>query len=151
MYKMIILLGLAVVAMTPAFASEETAVMATVNQFVDGFNKGDLKSASAACTDQMSIIDEFSPHLWQGAGAFSKWVNDFDADAKKNEITDGIVTLGKPRHIDVTADHAYVVIPADYAFKKQGKPAMETGSITTIVLQKSPAGWRITAWAWAKN
>ena len=27
----------------------------------------------------------------------------------------------------------------------------ETGSIITIALQKSPAGWRITAWAWAKN
>ena len=151
MYKMIILLAIAIAATLSAFASEETHVMATVNQFVDGFNKGDLKSAAAACADQMSIIDEFSPHLWQGAGAFSKWVDDFDADAKKNEITDGFVTLRKPRHIDVTADHAYVFIPANYAFKKQGKPAMETGSIITIVLQKDPAGWRITAWAWAKN
>jgi ketosteroid isomerase-like protein len=151
MYKMIILLAIAIAATSSAFAAEETNVMATVNQFVDGFNKGDFKSASAACTDQMSIIDEFSPHEWHGAGAFSRWVDDFDADARKNEITDGFVTLRKPRHIDVTADHAYVVIPANYAFKKQGKPAMETGSIITIVLQKDPAGWRITAWAWAKN
>lgn len=151
MLKLIILLAFALAATTPAFASEETNVMMTVNQFIDGFNKGDLKSASAACADQMSIIDEFSPHEWHGAGAFSKWVNDFDADAKQNEITDGIVTLLKPRHIDVTGDHAYVVILANYAFKKQGKVMTETGSITTIVLQKSSAGWRITAWAWAKN
>ena len=121
MYKMIILLAIAIAATSSAFASEETNVMATVNQFVDGFNKRDLKSAAAACADQMFIIDEFSPHLWQGAGAFSKWVDDFDADAKKNETTDGLVTLLKPRHVDVTADRAYVVIPANYAFKKQGR------------------------------
>src|SRR5450432_1794600 len=151
MYKMIILLAIALAATTPAFASEETNVMVTVNQFIDGFNKGDLKAAAAACADQISIIDEFSPHEWHGAGAFAKWVNDFDADAKQSETTDGLVTLLKPRHIDVTGDHAYVVIPANYAFKKQGKPAMETGSIITIALQTSPAGWRITAWAWAKN
>ena len=118
MYKMIILLAIAIAATSSAFASEETNVMATVNQFIDGFNKGDLKSASAACADQMSIIDEFSPHEWHGAGAFSKWVDDFDADAKKNEVTDGIVTLGKPRHIDESA-----ACPADYAGHLPGRAA----------------------------
>ena len=151
MKNIIIALAFTLAAMIPAFASEEAEVMKTVNQFVDGFNQGDLKAASAACADQMSIIDEFSPHEWHGAGAFTKWVNDFDADARKNETTDGFVTLLKPRHVDVNGNHAYVVIPANYAFKKQGKAMMETGSIITIVLQKDPAGWRITAWAWAKN
>jgi ketosteroid isomerase-like protein len=151
MREIIIAIAIAIAATTPAFASEADNVMATVNQFVDGFNKGDLKSAAAACADQMAIIDEFSPHLWQGAGAFSKWVGDFDADAKKNDITDGFVTLGKPRHVDVTGDRAYVVAPANYAYKQKGKVMMETSSIITIVLQKGTAGWRITAWAWAKN
>ena len=32
-----------------AKASAQTDVMATVHQFVDGFNKGDVKSALAAC------------------------------------------------------------------------------------------------------
>jgi hypothetical protein len=27
----------------------------------------------------------------------------------------------------------------------------ETGSILTVVLQKSAVGWRITGWAWSKN
>lgn len=36
-------------------------------QFIDGFNKGDTKSAFAAC--DISIIDEFAPHLWTGPNA----------------------------------------------------------------------------------
>jgi hypothetical protein len=151
MLKIFAALAVALLAAGPTFASDKTDVMVTVNQFLDGFNKGDTKALLAACADQTSIIDEFPPHEWHGAGACSKWVDDFDADAKKNGITDGIVTLGDPRHVDVTADHAYVVIPADYAFKQKGKAAKETGSIMTLTLQKGRAGWHITGWAWAKH
>jgi hypothetical protein len=131
--------------------SEKKEVMAIVHQFVDGFNKGDTKAATSACADQASIIDDFPPHEWHGEGACLNWMNDYDADAKKNEITDGIVTLGKPRHIDITADRAYVVAPANYAYKKKGKPVDENGSIFTLALHKGASGWRITGWAWAKN
>ena len=125
--------------------------MVPVHQFVDAFNKGDTKTAAAACAEQTSIIDEFPPHEWHGAGACSTWMNDYDADAKKNGITDAIVTLGSPRHIDITAERAYVVIPSDYTFKLKGKPAKETGSMFTFALRKGEAGWRITGWSWAKN
>ena len=151
MQKTLLALALAALIAGPAAASETTDVMAPVLQFLDGFNKGDTKSAAAACTDQMSIIDEFPPHEWHGAGAIMQWFADYDTDAKKNGITDGFVAFGDPRHIDVTGDRAYIVIPANYTFMKQGKPVKETGSIITLSLQKTAAGWRITGWAWAKN
>jgi hypothetical protein len=136
-------------AQTPAAARAE--VLAPVQQFVDGFNKGDTKAALAACADETSIIDEFPPHEWHGPGACAKWASDYDTDAKKNGITNGIVTLGKPTHVDITGDRAYVVIPSDYAFKQKGKPVQETGSLFTFALQEGQAGWRITGWAWAKH
>jgi hypothetical protein len=129
MHTFLIALAAAVLAAGPTAASDKTDVMASVHQFVDAFNKGDAKTAAAACTDQTSIIDEFPPHEWHGAGTCAKWMNDYDADARKNGITDGIVTLGKTRHLDITADRAYVVVPADYTFKKQGKPVKETGCL----------------------
>jgi hypothetical protein len=125
--------------------------MASVHQFIDGFNKGDVKSALAACADQTSIIDEFAPYEWHGAGACANWANDFDADAKKNGITDGFVTVGTPRHVDVAGDRAYVVVPTNYAFKQKGKPVKETGSTMALALQKVASGWRIIGWAWAKK
>ncbi len=140
MNRTFIALAVAVFAAGPTAASEKTDVMVAVHQFVDGFNKGDTKTALAACADQTSIIDEFPPHEWHGAGACAKWMDDYDADAKKNGITDGIVTLSNPRHIDVTADRAYVVAAANYTFKKKGVPVKETGSTFTFALQKGEAG-----------
>ena len=72
---------------------------------------------------------KFPPHEWHGKGACAKWVSDFEADARKNGITDGAVALGDPSHVDITSDRAYVVIPADYRFKQKGNPVSEVGSI----------------------
>lgn len=151
MLKLFVTLAMAAMAAAPTTADDKADVMTVVNQFVDGFNKGDTKSAAAACGEQTSIIDEFAPHEWHGAGACLAWMKDYDTDAKKNVITDGVVTLGKPKHLDVDGAYAYVVIPSDYSFRKQGKPVKETGSLFTFALKKGPAGWKITGWSWAKN
>ena len=151
MPKVLVVLAAVIMAAAPNALAQQKDVMAPVHQFVDGFNKGDTKSALAACADQTSIIDEFPPHEWHGAGACAKWADDYDANAKKDGITDGMVILGKPRHVDVTGDLAYVVVPANYRFKQKGKPVSEIGSMLTIALQKGPAGWRMTAWTWTKH
>jgi len=151
MNKLFMGLALALLATSPAVASDRTDVLGHVRHFVESFNKGDTKAAAAACADETSVIDEFPPYAWHGAGACTKWMEDYDADAKKNAITDGAVTLGNPRHVDITADQAYVVVPASYTYKKKGRPVKETASTFTLVLQRGKEGWRITGWAWAKN
>jgi hypothetical protein len=149
MRKMLTAFALAALAAGPALASDETDVWAVVHQFEVGFNKGgDMKSALAACADQTSIIDSIPPHEWHGAGACSKWLSDFNAFSKANEITDAVATLGKPKHINITGDRAYVVAPATYTYKMKGNPTKESGSILTVALQKGPSGWRITGWSY---
>ena len=142
-------LAIVMAASGSAAASEQSDVMAPIHQFVDGFNKGDVNSALAACSEETSIIDEFPPHEWHGAGACAKWANDYVANANKDGITDGFVTLRKPLHVDVTGDRAYVVAPADYAFKQHGKPKKETRATMAFSLHKDATGWRVTGWSWA--
>jgi ketosteroid isomerase-like protein len=139
----------AAAASTPARAVD-SGVMATVHQFIDGFNKGDLKRAVAACAPSAFIIDDFPPHLWQGS-ACADWARDLGTASKSAGITNGIVTLGKPWQVAVTGDRAYVVVPATYTYKQHGKPVTESGSVLTVVLKRGAAGWRITAWAWAQH
>ena len=152
-HPFIILLAmtLTVAATLPAAPTDKTDVMTMVRKSVDSFNKGDVKAFAAACADQASVIDEFPPYEWHGADACVKWAEDYDADAKKNGITDGVVILGTPLHVDVIGDRAYFGILADYKFKKNGKLVQEIGSRLTIALQKSEGGWRMTGWAWAKH
>jgi enoyl reductase-like protein len=134
-----------------AAAADQTDVMVPVHQFMDGLNNGDIKTALAACASPSSIIDEFPPHQWGGATGCADWANGFDAYNKKNGITGPIATLGKPRHVDITGDRAYVVLPATYRFKRNGKKVTESGATLTVVLQQLAEGWRITAWAWSRG
>jgi SnoaL-like domain len=132
-----------------AVFGQRSAVMKPINQFVNGFNKGDTASAMAACSETTAVIDEFAPHSWSGPGACQAWADSFEADAKQNHITNGKVILGKPSHFESTADYAYVVIPSNYTFKQRGKSMAEPGSFFTFALQKAAGGWQITAWTWS--
>jgi hypothetical protein len=69
--------------------------------------------------------------------------------AKKMGITNMAIILSAPTHVDITADLAYVVVPAGYTLKKQGKPVTSTNSVVTLTLKKVASGWRVTGWAWA--
>jgi ketosteroid isomerase-like protein len=144
-----VLLLLAALAPSAARASDEADAVAAVKQFIEGFNKGDVKNALAACAPSTTVVDEFAPYLWQGANACAAWANDFDADAKKKGITDAIVKLAKPRHVFVTGDKAYLVVGTSYDYKQGKKKVSQTGATLTAALQKGPDGWRITAWTWS--
>jgi ketosteroid isomerase-like protein len=151
MRKTFVTLLLALVAVVPNAVAQQADVLAVVRQFVDGFNKGDIQSALATCAEETSIIDEIPPYAWHGPGACGKWASDYDADAKKRGITDGVVTLGATKHTYVTGDRAYVVVPAGYEVKQNGKPVKQTGSTMTVVLGKGATGWKIVAWTWSTN
>ena len=148
--KVVIAVAIAVVGAGPVVASQEADVMAPVRQFVDGFNKSDIKMAQAACADQTFIIDDFPPHAWGGPEAISKWLDDLQIFGKQNDSSDWFVTLGKPRHVDVADAHAYVVVPTNLSYKKKGQLVKEAG-LMTLVLHKGTSGWRIAAWSWADD
>ena len=152
MRKTLAALTLAVLGLgSGAAAQQNTEPFAVVQRFIDSYNKGDDKAVIATCADQASIIDEFPPYEWHGAGACAGWVASYAKDAAMNGIFGGVVTLGKPRHVDVTGDRAYIVVSADYAYKHKAEPIKETGSTLSVALQKGAGGWKIIAWTWAKN
>ena len=134
-----------------AAADDKTDVMQTVNQFIEGFNKGDTKSALATCAAPAFIIDEFPPYAWQGKNACAEWARDFESWSKKEGVTEAVVTLPKPWQVEVTGERAYVVCPAKIAFKQKGKKMGEPASVFTVALQKTKNGWRITGWTWSRR
>jgi hypothetical protein len=74
-----------------------------------------------------------------------------DSSTLKNSASGYRITLGEPRHNDVTGGNAYVVVPATMTFRIQGEQVTQTGSIFTVALRKLGTEWRLTAWAWAKG
>ena len=148
MHKLFIALVVSALAVGSATADVQADVMSVVRQWADGFNKSDVKSIKASCADQASVVDDFPPHEWHGAGACSKWFDDFQTFATQAEITAPLIAVGAPWHVDVTGEIAYVVAPATLIYKKKGKPAELVG-IVTLVLHRGPADWRITSLTWS--
>ena len=136
---------------TPTFASDQTDLVAAVKAYDDAFNKGDMKTANAMCAPNAIIIDDFAPHVWQGADACGAWTKDIGAYEKAGGVTDGVVTIGKPWRVTVTGDRGYVVVPTTYTYKQKGKPVVESGAAWTLAFQKIAGSWKITGWAWAQH
>ncbi|MGH9494063.1 MAG: hypothetical protein ACRD3B_03625 [Candidatus Sulfotelmatobacter sp.] len=131
-------------------SGDKAAVMALIKEFEHDFNTGN-PAWMKLCADPTSIIDEFPPYSWTGSNACKQWSDDYDADSKKNGVTEPSVKFGGPRHIEVKDARAYVVMPSEYDYKQNGKPVKEAGATETIALQKVATGWRITAWTWSRN
>jgi ketosteroid isomerase-like protein len=144
-------LAITLLATTCAVASDKDDVLKVTQQFIDSGSTGDMQAALATCAPEMSIIDEFPPYEWHGEGACEKWANDFVAHAKKNDIADAVVTVDPPVHVEVTGDHAYVVLRADYTFKMKGKEIKEVDATWTVSLHKGDNGWRMSGFSWSKS
>lgn len=125
--------------------------MAAVRQYIDAFNKGDVKTMAATFAVPGTILDGMAPHVWQGPTATQDWYRDVLVEGKQHGASDYFVTLGEPLHNNVTGDSAYVVVPATMTFKVQGKQVTQSGAVLTVALRKFAESWRVTAWAWAKG
>ena len=150
MYRIFMALAAGMLLAGPAAATDKTDVMSVVHHWEAAFNQGDMQSMAATCADQASIIDDFAPHVWTGAGACTRWAGDFQEFVKTTGASDPAVTVGKPWHIDISTDLAYFVAPTTFSFKHKGKPVQQDG-VVTIALQKGSAGWQVIGWAWADH
>jgi hypothetical protein len=133
-----------------SFASDKTDVVDAVHRYVDNLDPKTLDAALAMCDSEVSILDEFPPHVWHGATACADWFKGEKAYNEKVGITDEDAPLGTPQTVEVNGDRAYFVAPMIYSYKQHGKPVKETATFT-VALRRTPAGWRITGWTYSKH
>ena len=150
---MLMLLFAIAMGAAASYASDKSEVVDTVHRYLDNLDSEHsekLKTALAICDSQVSILDKFPPHEWQGPTACADWWKGLQAYNDKSGITDGDATLGTPQTVDVNGDHAYFVAPMTYTYKQHGKSIKETATFS-VALKRTQAGWRITGWAYSKQ
>ncbi|HEY5070431.1 MAG TPA: nuclear transport factor 2 family protein [Caulobacteraceae bacterium] len=145
--KLMIALSASAVLLASAAHAGDAGVEATVRQFGDAFDKGDVNAARALHVTAPSIIDEFGPHYWSGPRAFDSWLSDLGKSEAAEGKTGGRVAISSPTREVVSGDRAYVVVPSTYTFKQKGVTLRETAQMT-FVLAKETSGWKIVAWTW---
>lgn len=131
-----------------AVAAPQDEVAAPISQFINAFNKGDVKTAASANVDEgITIIDEFPPHHWAGKTAFADWMADFDKEAKAKGITKPLVRISKPTRIVSNETNAYVIVRSVYTFNLKDVAMGEVGQMT-FALTHGTTGWKISGWTW---
>src|SRR5215510_6435968 len=124
---------------------------AAVRQYIESFNRGDVKGMTALCAVPMSILDGMPPHVWHGPTACEDWYRDAMIEGEHVGATNYSVTLGEPKVNNITGNSAYIVFPSTMTFKLHGTPIRQSGATFTEALRKLENGWRIAAWAWTKG
>jgi ketosteroid isomerase-like protein len=142
MKRLVIALAVSLLASGSALASDKSDIMAVLKQWISG-PAGTL----ATCADDAAVIDNLPPFEWHGPGACSRWQKDNDAYIQKEGITDATGTIGNPLQLIISGDRAYIVLPTTFSVTQKGKRVTEVAT-STLVLHKTAAGWRITAWTW---
>jgi hypothetical protein len=135
----------------PTAVPDTTEPVAAVRYYIESFNKEDPKAMAAMCAVPMSILDGMATHVWHGPTACEDWYRDAMTEGEHFGVTDYFVTLGEPKHNNITGESAYVVFPTTMTFKLQGKKITQSGAFFTVALRKLGEGWRIVSWAWTKG
>ena len=125
---------------SPASASDETDAKATVTDWVGEFNRGDLKAFKARCAPRAVVLDGFPPYAWTSC---ADWMSAYTANSKAIKLTDGKLSIGEAVSVFAEGSRVYLVYPATFSDKEDGKPVTYNGT-WTITLQRIGKRWEIT-------
>jgi hypothetical protein len=119
--------------------------MTTIHRFIEASSRGDAIAVEALQAPDVSIIDEFPPHAWRGAGAYRAWAADAQRQDAAEDVHEGVLSLGRVVREQSDGKTAYVVVHALYRFKTHGVLTAEPAEMV-FALQRGQDGWKITAW-----
>ncbi len=144
-----VILGLAMaVAASPALgAVNNRDVRATVESYAKAITVGDPSKSPSFCEANSTVVDEFAPHLWTGAGC-SGWAKSFVAMEHREGISACTAAVGPKGNVTIEGATAYAVYPTTVSCTKKGKLFADHG-IWTFVMHKGAGGWKIASWTWS--
>lgn len=131
---------------TPAPAPT-AAMMAPVRRIVTFVNTGAGIPAGTYAAGA-TITDEFAPFHWTTGDVGAQWSTRFTASNNAAGITKPYIVLGSPTEYVDSATRAYIVFPGRFTPLVHGKPFVETGYWTFVVV-KAGTGWQVASQAWA--
>jgi hypothetical protein len=132
----------------PTLADDTSSVFARVQAAVDAWNKGGSAAASAYFRPTLTIVDNTPPYLFRGPHAMDDWAKAYSHDGPVgHDLTKATLHLLTWQTVEVSAQQAYVAVPAAWKIEVNGNIVVSHGVIT-VVLEKIDSEWWIAAWIW---
>lgn len=127
------------------------AIMAPVDAVVDAVNAHEAKLPDHTFATRCTIVDEFSPYLWFGAGAGTSWYSSLvgvtPAEQQHFQDLRAHFMIGDPRFLRADANHVYFVIEATLTSYDQGVRKRSIGQ-WTITEAQTGDHWLIDSMVW---
>ncbi len=123
------------------------AMMVPVRRIVTFVNTG-AAIPTGTYANGATITDEFAPFHWTSGDVGSQWSTRFTTSNNVAGITKPYIVLGAPTEYVTSATRAYVVFPGRFTPLVHGKPSVETGYWTFVVVRDG-AVWRVASQSWA--
>ena len=131
----------------PAPPSDGLLVTQVIASFVTAANKGDVTGMTSAFAPQSAIVHNLPPYRWIGVNEFKRFISDVARGRAQQGATDVFLTMNPNKAMFLGGTHAYVSVPATYAYKQKGRPVTEDG-VLVFALDKIAGAWKITSLTW---
>lgn len=130
----------------------ESELLKPVEEWVEAFNRWEIKYPQSSFTDDAVVVDQFPTFLWVGAGSARMWWialnGDSEQEHERRRALAQHLELGPVQFLQSDGKSAYFVRPATLTWISRGKThEMKASWIATERLVGG--SWRITSHAWA--
>jgi hypothetical protein len=133
----------------PALADPlPAAALVPLDTLVTGINADDTGVMASAYSAEPTIVDEFPPFQWQGAGAVKKWSKDLRDLVAAAGITQIKLVRRPPTYFHRDGHLAYLCVPMTFSYVLKGSPVSERGAFVLSMVEIEGTGWKISASAW---
>lgn len=125
----------------------DTAMIESAKRVADFIESGGAAPlAGTFAARDVTIIENFPPYVFEGAGAVARWSEQMRAHLL------GISSLrhsfGRARDFSRTGGEVYFSLPTTWHGLNHGKPFTESGG-WAFVLTKQNGAWRVRSYGWS--
>ena len=154
MKRIFIAILAAVAALAPAASHAAAPAQPPAEMLRAAYAVADADAAAnaglfrTAMTSNPTIVDEFVPYAWSGAGAIDRYTAALKAWLSANGLADLHVVVDAPRYWDVSGDRGWVSLPATFIYNAGGQANAEAG-VYAMVFIRTGGHWRVSSWSCA--
>ena len=124
----------------------DEAMLAPVRRLAHFMTTLDDSFLADVFADDLTIVENFAPYLFRGAGAAQEWRAGFREHART--LSDLVPEFEAAQEFSRTGETVYFVLPTCWNGKSHGQPFTEKGAWSFILTFRT-GDWRIAAYAWA--
>ncbi len=142
------LLGLFCLVASPMRAREQpdTKMLDAAERVAHFIETGDGKSLPQTFADDVTILENFPPYRFHGAGAVKEWSREMRTHLIG--VTALRHTFGRAHDFGRAGDKVYFSLPTIWRGRDHGMPFTEKGG-WAFVLTETRGDWRVCAYGWA--